>query len=138
MFFTGKTTLETDGYPFHPGGVYRLSIMQSKRFEVEKLEVKLSAYEQEMYVVDRGRNSTIKFDQVYFYRGNILSETNVGDPDSDLVATGELLIPLDRRGTFGSNTHSVHWCIHVKMNIRGRPDVDERFEILVLPKGCEQ
>jgi hypothetical protein len=126
----GPTLVEISAHPLAPAGEYEIFLSQSGRLTIESLRVLLVCEEQATY--QQGTNSRTETCPIYqeeiFRREGI--EIQRGMP---LEARAALRVPPGAMHSFKSTHNEVRWKLIVKGDVRGWPDYQREFPLLVYP-----
>jgi hypothetical protein len=97
---------------------------------MERLRITLEGREEATYTTRRSRSSSTSTAREVFHTVEILDTT---DPIAIPAGSVRLAIPADTMHSFAATHNRVVWTLEVKGEIRRWPDVDEPFEVAVLP-----
>ncbi len=126
----GETTMEIDRVPVRPGDRVRLTLRQKGDFEITSLTVRLVCRETVRWQV--GTDTHTATEDVL---GEVLHETKDARASGPAaLTTCEASIPADAMHSFKASHNEIGWGVEVKMDLPGRPDIEEFFEFPVIPE----
>jgi hypothetical protein len=128
----GPTLVEISAHPLEPGGEYELFLSQAGRLTLKAFRVLLVCEEQATY--QQGTNSRTEtcpvFQEEVFAREDF--EIEHGTP---LEVRVWLRVPPGAMHSFKSTHNEVRWKLIVKADVRGWPNYQREFPLLVYPYG---
>jgi hypothetical protein len=126
----GPTRLEISAHPLEPAGEYEIFLSQAGRLTFHSLRVLLICEEQATY--QQGTNSRTEtcpvFQEEVFRREGF--EVQHGVP---LEIRSRLRVPPGAMHSFKSAHNEVRWKLIVKGDVRGWPNYEREFPLLVYP-----
>ncbi|MBI5154404.1 hypothetical protein HZA57_04120 [Candidatus Poribacteria bacterium] len=126
----GDPYIELDAEPEPPGSALSVRVHQPGDFVITSLTVTLLCRE---IVTYRVGTSTETFTQEVFNQP-LIAVNGTRAHAREPLATAEAFIPADAMHSFRSANNRVAWGFHVKLDIPGRPDVDDFFPFRVSPE----
>ncbi len=126
----GPTWVEISGHPLEPAGEYEVFLSQSGRLTLKSFRVLLVCEEQATY--QQGTNSRTEtcpvFQEEVFAREDF--EIQHGAP---LEVEARLHVPPGAMHSFKSKHNEIRWKLIVKADVRGWPNYQREFPLLVYP-----
>jgi hypothetical protein len=128
----GPTLVEISAHPLAPAGEYEVFLSQSGRLTMNAFRVLLVCEEQATY--QQGTNSRTETCPVF--QAEVFSREDFqiqrGMP---LEVQATLHVPLGAMHSFKSTHNEVRWKLIVKGDVRGWPNYQREFPLLVYPAG---
>lgn len=126
----GPTLVEISAHPLEPAGEYEIFLSQAGRLTISSLRVLLVCEEQATY--QQGTNSRTEtcpvFEEEVFRRDDL--QIQRGMP---LEVNAAFRVPAGAMHSFKSSHNEVRWKLLVKGDVRGWPNYEREFPLLVYP-----
>jgi hypothetical protein len=126
----GSTTIEISNHPFYPGEKYEIFLSQVGRIHVNWFEVLLVCDEEATY----SQGTDVRVDSRRVYERSVFRrecfEIKPGEP---LQQQCSLEIPPRAMHSFQSAHNGVLWRLVVKGDLKGWPEFERSFSIVVYP-----
>jgi hypothetical protein len=129
LVMTGRPIVEVGSDPLHPGQKTRLLIYVRRNLTITRASVTLECVERATY--GSGSDRKTHTENVYteeLFTGDSLTAS----PGAPLIDR-ELLIPPDAMHSFKAPNNEIVWVIRIKMDIPGKPDMNDQFALRIAP-----
>jgi hypothetical protein len=131
----GPTLVEVSIHPLWPGGECEIYVSQAGRLTMNALRVLLVCEEQATF--QQGTNSRTETCQVY--RQEVLARQDFEIQHAlPFEAHAPLRVPADAMHSFKSTHNEVRWKLIVQGDVRGWPNYQREFPLLVYPAEAER
>lgn len=126
----GPTLVEISAHPLEPAGEYEIFLSQAGRLTISSLRVLLVCEEQATY--QQGTNSRTEtcpvFEEEVFRREDLQIQRGL-----PLEVNAPLRVPAGAMHSFKSSHNEIRWKLLVKGDVRGWPNYEREFPLLVYP-----
>lgn len=129
-FLVGNTYVEVERELVRPGEEFRVTVIQPGDFPITSALVQLVCEEVARY--RRGTDTITVREEVYCHE--IGSRNGLTASSSAPIAQLRVMVPLEAMHSFYASNNTIRWFIRVKLDIPGRPDVNESYDFRVLPE----
>lgn len=128
---TGAPIVEVAMDPVKPGRRIRAYITMRRTLRITKMSVHLECREKATH--GSGSNSTRYTETVH--DETLIEKEGLQAVPGKPVLDFEFAVPPDAMHSFHATDNSIVWGLRVKMDIPGKPDVDDFLEVRVAPAG---
>ncbi len=128
-FFNPRVTIMVNSGAVEPGD--RLDVgweFRGRTERIARLWIRIEGEEEATY---RQGTNTAR-DRDLFSVIDIVDST---DPNVIPIGADSIEIPADAMHSFSARSNKIRWRLHLTAEIRRWPDIDEKFEFVVLPPG---
>ena len=130
VLLVGKTWVEAMPAMPAPGERLQLWLHQKGDLRINKAELAIECVE--VYSYGAGSSRVTKRDVIY--EQVLATRESFRSDGSRPLLEGELHLPADAMHSFHASSNQVVWQVKAKLDIAGRPDVEDEFPIAVRPE----
>ncbi len=131
ILLVGDTPLEISAEPLKPGERGKVSLYQKGSFEITEIIVSLVCREKVTY--SQGTRRVTSTEEVS--RTEIVKQNNSRANNTGPVVEAEFLVPNNAMHSFKASNNVIEWGFEVKIDIPGKPDVNDFYPVRVMPVG---
>jgi hypothetical protein len=126
----GPTRIEISSHPLIPGEPYEVFLSQAGRLEMKSLEIWLACDERATF--RQGTDTRTETRRVFERRCFVREDFEI-DQGLPFESRCEVVVPPGAMHSFYAGHNEVSWKLIVKGKVRGRPDFEREFQIVVNP-----
>jgi hypothetical protein len=127
----GDTYVELEREPLRPGEEFKLYVHQPGDFPITSAIVQIVCEEVAKY--RRGTDTITVKEEVSCTE--IASMANLQASRHAPIIQVRARVPVDAMHSFMAGNNTIQWFIRVKLDIPGRPDVDDKYDFRVMPEA---
>ena len=129
LIVTGGSAVEIASEPLFPGGQTKLHLYTQRALTITEVSVSVRCQQHATY--RRGKHSHT--DRSTSHERQIYSAKNINTQAMRSFAEVALEIPADAFVTLRTSSHGIRWEVVVKINVPGKPDIEDAFTFRVAP-----
>lgn len=129
LIVTGGAAVEIASEPLFPGAQTKLHLYTQRALPITEVSVSVRCQQHATY--RRGKHSHT--DRSTSHERQIYSVKNINTQAMRSFAEVTLEIPADAFVTLHTGSHGIRWEVVVKINVPGKPDIEDAFTFRVAP-----
>lgn len=126
----GPTRIEISSHPLLPGEPYEVFLSQMGRLDMQSLEIWLACDERATF--RQGTDTRTETRRVYQRRCFVREDFEIAQ-GLPFESRCQVTVPIGAMHSFHAGHNEVSWKLIVKGKVRGRPDYEREFQIVVNP-----